>query len=304
VTTCLSIVIPSWNTRDLLRACLQSVAAAEKPGPTEVVIIDNASVDGSADMVEAEFPEVVLQRNDANEGFAIGCNQGMALSSGEYVLLLNADTEVSADALVRMVGFLGGSEGYGGVAPRLVNPDGSTQRSCQAFPNVWTVLFFATPFERWFPECRELRRYFLRDWDHEDDRDIEQPPAACLMITREVIEEVGVFDEELWLFYNDVDLSLRMHRAGYKTRFLRDATVLHHVGASTKQYGGFLPEWQKNRLAYYRKHHGWLAGVFLKLCVSMAFVDWSCMQLWARLRRRGGEPLGQTARAWMRFLTL
>lgn len=302
--TVLSIVIPSWNTRDLLRTCLRTVEAARKPGETEIVIVDNASHDGSADMVAEEFPEVVLQRNAANEGFAIGCNQGIALARGEYVLLLNADTEVGEDALVRMVDFLREHPDYGGVAPRLLNPDGSTQRSCQAFPKLATVFWFATPFERWFPDSKEMRRYFLRDWDHEDERDIDQPPAACLMITRRVIEEVGVFDESLWLFYNDVDLSLRMHQHGLRTRFLPQATVLHHVGASTSQFGSFLTMWQKNRLTYYRKHHGRLAGVWLKACVSLAFVDWCCIQLKAKLRRRGGEPLWTTTQAWLRYLAL
>ena len=297
----LSIVIPSWNTRELLRACLASVRAADKP-ETEVIVVDNASADGSADLVAAEFPEVVLQRNDRNEGFARGCNQGIALSRGRYVLLLNADTEVHAGAIPLMVGWLEEHPEYGASAPRLVHPDGRTQRACQAFPSWWTPLFFATPLERWLPESRELRRYFLRDWDHEDDRDVDQPPAACLCIRRAVLDEVGTFDEELWLFYNDVDLSRRMAAAGYCTRFRSEARVLHHVGASTSQYGEFLTEWQKNRLAYYRKHHGFLAGPWLKLCVSFAFADYLVGNAVRKLRGRGGDPLGQLVRSYGRFL--
>ena len=298
----LSVVIPSWNTRDLLRECLRSLERAELPEATEVIVVDNASADGSADMVAEEFPDVVLARNAENTGFAKGCNQGIRMSRGEYVLLLNADTEVAEDAVRRMIEFLASSPEYGGVAPRLVHPDGSTQRSCQAFPNLWTPLYFATPLERWMPESGELRRYFLRDWDHEDERDIDQPPAACLLLSRRALDEVGLFDEELWLFYNDVDLSLRMRSAGYKTRFLPQATVLHHVGASTSQFGGFVVEWQRNRLAYYRKHHGALAGLWVKGCVSFAFADFAVTQLWRRLRGREREPLGPTMGHFGRFL--
>lgn len=298
----LSIVIPSWNTRELLRACLASLRRAAKPGACEVIVVDNASADGSADMVASDFPEVVLQRNAANEGFARGCNQGIRAARGEHVLLLNADTEVGEDALVRMVAFLDANPEYGAVAPRLVNPDGSTQRSCMRFPNLWTPLFFATPLERWLPESRELVRYFMRDWDHEDERDIDQPPAACLLLRKRVLDEVGPFDEELWLFYNDVDLSRRIADAGWRTRFLRDATVLHHVGASTSQFGRFLAEWHKNRLAYFRKHHGRLAGVWVKACVAFAMADYALRNLWRRVRGRQAEPVGPVMKVFAGFL--
>ena len=282
----LSIVIPSWNTIELTRACLASIDAAERP-ETEVIVVDNASADGSADMIAAEFPHVRLQRNDRNEGFAIGCNQGMRLATGRHVLLLNADTEVRGRALMRMVEFLDQNAEYGSCAPQLVHPDGRVQTACMRFPNVLTPLFFGTPLERWFPESRELRRYFMMEWAHDTERDIDQPPAACICIRREVLDAVGLFDEELWLFFNDVDLSLRMHQAGWKTRYLVDAKVMHHEGASTSKFGSFVPEWHKNRLAYYRKHHGFLAGPWVKLCVGLSMLDFVLVN---RRRRRRGEP--------------
>ena len=284
----LSIVIPSWNTVGLLRACLDSIQRADKP-ETEVIVIDNGSADGSADMVADEFPEVKLQRNAANEGFAIGCNQGIALATGRFVLLLNADTEIISDGLVKMVEFLEENRGYGGVAPQLVHPDGSVQAACMRFPTIWTPLFFGTPVERWFPKSGELARYFMMEWDHSDERDIDQPPAACLLLRREVIEQVGVFDEELWLFFNDVDLSLRMAQVGWKTRYLVDVKVLHHEGASTSKYGSFIPEWHKNRLSYFRKHFGHLAGIWVKLCVGFSMLDFTVVQGARRLQKKPYE---------------
>ena len=297
----LSVVIPSWNTRELLAVCLERLAAAEKP-PAEVIVVENGSSDGSAAMVRERFPDVLLVENPRNEGFAKGCNQGMRLARGRYVLLLNTDTEVAPDAIARLHRFLEEHPGYGAAAPRLVHASGATQRTVMAFPNLWTPLFFATPLERWMPRSRELRRYFLRDWDQEDERDVDQPPAACLLLRRAVLEQVGLFDEDLWLFFNDVDLSLRMARAGWRTRYLADATVVHHVGASTSKLGRFVPIWQKNRLAFYRKHYGRAAAWWVKACVTLAFADFAARQWAALLRGRAAEPVGPIARELAAFV--
>jgi len=297
----ISVVIPSWNTRDYLRACLETLRAAPKP-TMELIVVDNGSEDGSAELVTELEPDATLIGNARNEGFARACNQGMRVARGRYVLLLNTDTEIRGDALRLLYEFLEEHREYAAVAPRLVHPDGSTQRTVQEFPNLKTALFFSTPLERWFPKSRELRRYFMRDWDQASSRDVDQPPAACLLIRKEVLDEIGLFDEELWLFYNDVDLARRVKAAGWKTRYLAEAEVVHHVGGSTSKFAGFVPEWQKNRLAYYRKHHGRLAGWWVKACVVLTFVDWSLAQLWARLRRRDAERVLPMARVLGAFL--
>lgn len=299
--TVLSIVIPSWNTLELTRACLRSLRRAEKP-ETEVIVVDNASEDGSPDRIAEEFPEVVLVRNAENRGFAGGCNQGMELARGEFVLLLNTDTEMGERTLVRLVDFLRENPAYGAAAAKLVSPDGSVQRSCHRFPTLATALFFATPFETWFPESRELRRYFMRDWDHEGERDVDQPPAACLLLSRTALDAVGGFDEDLWLFYNDVDLSRRLRDAGLKTRYLGDVAVLHHEGASTSKFAGFLAIWHHNRLLYYRKHHGRLGGLWLKLCVGFALAGHVGTQVRKRFRGEPTEDLGRYLSMYREFL--
>ena len=294
----LSVVIPSWNTVDLLRACLTYLYAADLP-ETEVIVIDNASADGSADMVAAEFSKATLERNAKNEGFAGGCNQGMRLAKGRYVLLLNSDTEVAPDAISLLLAWLDEHPEYGSAAPLLHSPDGTVQPSLKGFPTLRTALFFSTPLERWMPNSTELRRYFMRDSDQEASCDVDQPPAACLAIRKSVLDQVGLFDEDLWLFYNDVDLSKRMDAAGHKTRYVAEARVLHHEGASTSKFRGFLAEWQKNRLHYYRKHYGRLGGVWLKACVGAMWVDWTITQFWRRLKRTGADPVGETARKFL-----
>ncbi len=296
-----SVVIPSWNTRDLLALCLESLYASEGPS-FEVIIVDNGSADDSVALVEEHYPDVRLIKNERNEGFAIACNQGMALARGRYVLLLNTDTETPAGGLQEMVRFLDENPEYGALAPRLVFPDGRTQRSVHEFPTLATAFFFATPFERWFPNSRELKRYFNRDWDHEESRDIDQPPAAVLLVRQGVLNQIGLFDENLWLFYNDVDLSLRIKHAGWKTRYHGEVSFVHHHGSSTAKFGDFLSQWQKDRLAYYRKHYGFFGSVWIKFCVGMAFADYMQQQLRNKLRRRPSEPIRKLARQYFSFL--
>ena len=297
----LSVVIPSWNTRDYLAACLAHLAAAEKP-ESEVIVVENGSRDGSLELLRAEHPAVRVIANAENQGFARGSNQGMRVARGRYVLLLNTDTEVAPDAVARLVRFLDEHADYAAVAPRLVNRDGTTQRTVQEFPTLRTALYFSTPLERWFPRSRELRRYFMRDWDQESSRDVDQPPAAVLLLRKSVLDQVGLFDEELWLFYNDVDLAKRIRAAGWKTRYLAEATVLHHVGGSTSKFGDFVATWQRDRLRYYRKHHGRLGAWWLKACVTLSFLDWVATQLLCRLRGRAAEPIAPMLAGYRAFL--
>jgi GT2 family glycosyltransferase len=297
----LSVVIPSWNTRDYLAKCLATLAAAEKP-TCEVIVVENASSDGSLELLRAEHPGVQLIVNARNEGFARACNQGMRVARGRYVLLLNTDTEVAPDAIARLVRFLDEHPEHGAVAPRLVHADGRTQRTVQEFPTLATALFFSTPLERWFPDSRELRRYFLRDWDQESSRDVDQPPAAVLCLRKSVLDRVGLFDESLWLFYNDVDLAKRMRAAGWKTHYLAEARVVHHVGGSTSKFADFVVTWQRDRLRYYRKHHGRLGAWWLKACVSLTFVDWLVTQLVRRARNRAAEPIRPMLAGYWAFL--
>ncbi|QDU67379.1 glycosyltransferase family 2 protein [Engelhardtia mirabilis] len=296
-----SVVVPSWNTIDLTRICLEFLYASDRP-VEEVIVVDNGSEDGSADMIAERFPAVRLVRNARNEGFARGCNQGIELATQDLVLLLNTDTEMAPDALGLMVAWLDENPGYGAVAPKLVHRDGRVQPTCMRFPGLATPFFYDPPVRRWFPESREMRRYYLRDWDQESSRDVDQPPAAVLLVRRSVLDDIGPFDEQFWLFYNDVDLSLRMAKAGWKTRYLAEARVVHHVGASTSRFANFLPEWQRNRLAYYRKHFGAAAGVWVKVCVSLSWFDHWLRNLLLALRGKPHEDTRQITEAFREFL--
>jgi GT2 family glycosyltransferase len=265
-----SIVILSWNTRDLTRACLAALRACAERSTLvlDVIVIDNASADDSVDMMRAEFPEVRLFRNETNLGYAKGVNQGLALARGRMTMLLGSDTEVRPGTIDEMVRFLDEYPEVGAVAPRLVYPDGRPQRSCMRFPDLKTALYYDTALEHFWPEAQVLRNYNYKDWDHTGSRPVDQPPGTCLLVRKEVVDQVGPMDRRLWLLFNDVDWCRRIRSAGWQIWYLHEGTeVAHHLGGSTRNLRSFPVEWHKNRLFYYRKHYHLMGTVLVKLAL-------------------------------------
>jgi hypothetical protein len=274
----------SWNTKELLRSCLAALRA-DSAGELrrEIIVVDNASADGSAGMVAAEFPECVLVRNEQNLGYAEGNNTGARAATGEFVCLLNSDTEVRAGALDQVVRFLREHPEYGAVSPKLVNPDGTVQRACMRFPGICVGVVFDNWLARFPPGKWIDDWYYMRDFDHLAARDVDQPPGACFLMRRDEYLREGGLDPALFLYFNDVDLCRRLARRGRKIRYLAGAEVVHHGGASTRKFDRMIVVWHKNRLAYYRKHYGRAAVILLKAVVCMrAFEEW----LGARKRQR------------------
>jgi GT2 family glycosyltransferase len=263
----LSIVVLSWNTKALTLACLRALFGETPRHTREVIVVDNGSSDGSADAIADAYPQVVLVRNAENRLYAEGNNQGAERARGTWLCILNSDTEVRPGALDRMVDFLAEHPDYGAVAPKLVNPDGTVQRACRRFPGLFDPLVDSTPVRHTPPGRRRWARSRMHDFDHESTRDVEQPPGACLVLRRTEYEALGGLDTSLSLFYNDVDLCKRLWNGGRRIRYLAEAEVVHHEGASTSGHGAWNSFWFVNREAYFRKHHGlvglaWLRFVF------------------------------------------
>ncbi|NLD44849.1 MAG: glycosyltransferase family 2 protein, partial [Chloroflexi bacterium] len=202
----LSIIIVSWNVRDLLRECLRSVLApmarsAEGNGyaldrrAVEVLVVDNASADGSADMVRSEFPGVLLVASDVNLGFAAGNNLGLRRARGRYVLLLNPDTVVRAGALAAMLGYLDAHPRVGLVGPLLRYGDGTVQPSRRRFPTFGHALMESTILEQWFPRNRWAREYRLEDVPIDGPLQVDWVNGSCMMVRSEAIAQVGLLDE-------------------------------------------------------------------------------------------------------------
>lgn len=268
-TPVLSVVVLSWNTQALTLACLKALFAETPRHPREVIVVDNGSHDGSADAIARDFPQVQLLRNPDNRLYAAGNNQGAAVATGEFLCTLNSDTEVRPGALDRLVDFLRENPAYGACAPKLVDPDGSVQHACQRFPTLLTALCFDSWWGTWWPGSRVQARYLMRDFDHLSSRDVDQPPGAVFVMRTAEWRHYGGLDEQLSLFYNDVDLSKRLQRDGRRIRYLADCEVLHHRGGSTRNFARMLVLWHRNRLTYYGKHYGALGRFWIKVCVRL-----------------------------------
>ena len=252
----LSICIVSWNTRELLDACLVSIRTIPDEVTREVIVVDNASGDGTAEMVRADHPEVTLIANADNRGYAAGNNQAIEVARGEMILLLNPDIVVLEGALDTLVRFLEDHAEAAAVAPRLVLPDGSVQASCRSFPTPDVVLYEALGLSRLFPRSRRFGKYRMTWWDYDDERPVDQPMASAFLVRRSVLEEIGLMDEQFPIFFNDVDLCERIWDAGGEVWYTPHASMVHVGGASTGQVRRrMLIESHRSFVRFYRKHY-------------------------------------------------
>jgi len=262
----LSIVIVSWNVRDLLRRCLHSILDTQHSVRVEVIVVDNASTDSSSDMVPAEFPAVHVITNQENRGFPVANNQGLAVAQGRHVLLLNPDTEVmdAEVGLATMVAFADAHPNVGMVGPQLLNPDGSVQSSRRRFPTLATAAFESTWLEP-YASRRLLARYYLLDRPDDVVQDVDWVTGAAMMARREAIEQVGPLDEGFFMYSEELDWCKRFREAGWRVVYLPTARIVHHVGKSSEQVVTARHiHFQTSKVRYFRKHHGRIAGEALR----------------------------------------
>lgn len=253
----LSVIIVNWNTVELLRACLRSLQQFPPADTHEIIVVDNASSDGSPDMVRSEFPAVRLLALDANLGFSRGNNAGIDVAAGEYIFLLNSDTEVRANALQRMMDYMDAHPDVAATGAKLVSPDGSIQESCRAFPSHRTALFNRKSLlTRLFPQNRYSRQYLLTDEQRLQTREVDWVMGAALMTRRSVIDKVGALDPDFFMYAEDVDWCYRMHKAGGKIVYLPDAAIMHHYEKSARK-APFRMNLQRHKSMwlFYKKHY-------------------------------------------------
>jgi len=272
----LSIIIVSWNVRDLLLDCLNSVYAETKGVSFEVFVVDNASSDGSAEMVEQEFPQVKLIRNQENLGFAKANNQAIRQSKGRYVLLLNPDTVVVNDALANMIPFMEAHQDVGAVGPRLLNPDGTVQLWCGgSFPTPLTEFFRLAKLSYLFPKSRIFGRRLMSFWDRNDTREVDLLSGACMMVRREAINQVGLMDEDFFMYADDVEWCYRIKKAGWKIYLYSDAEIIHLVGQSMLQSADKMAvEAYKSMYLFFKKHYALVSALFFRGMVFFFMLLW------------------------------
>jgi len=261
-----SIVIVSFNTRDVTRQCLDHVRKHAAAVRHEVLVVDNASVDGSADMVAAEFPEARLIRSDENRGFAGGNNPAMKIARGRYILLLNSDAFLAGGALEKTLQYLDDHPNIGVLGCKLTDPDGTMQASARMLPGPLNKILHITGLAARFPGSKFFGRVDYTWWDHSEPRTVGWVVGAFFLIRRETMESIGVLDERYFLYFEEIDYCLTARRAGWEVVFYPHAEIVHIGGQSAVKVPGKISAKGRQMVSirltsefrYYRKMYGWL----------------------------------------------
>lgn len=268
-----SILIVSWNTREVLRNCLRTVYEQTKEVSFEVIVVDNASQDGSAEMVRTAFPQALLIANQDNRGFAAANNQGMEIARGRYVLLLNSDTLVLDGAIDKMVAFADEHPEAAAVACRVLNADRTRQPTAFMFPSPLNLLLGALYLNKLFPRSRFFGRERMTWWEGRNMQAVEVVTGCFILARRAVIEQVGRLDESYFMYGEEADWCYRFHQAGWKVLYTPTAQIVHLGGASSAQIKGPMRlQLRGSMLLFIRKHRGWLSYVAACAFVSLFFL--------------------------------
>ena len=309
----LGIVILNWNTRDLLRECLKTVFAST--GVTmRVVVVDNASTDGSAAMVRAEFPQAELIENRDNIGYPAGNNVGLRhlgyrgigdvdADTARYALLLNPDTEVPATAFRDMAAFMDAHPNVGVAGPKLVLPDGSLDKACRrGFPTPTVALYHFAGLSKLFPNSPRFARYNMTYLDPDQEAEVDSVVGAYMQIRREAVEATGLLDESFFMYGEDLDWALRIQRAGWTNVYHPQVVVKHVKRAASRQSPRAQFEFYRAMLLFYRKHYQATTPIWLHGLILGGLLVKGGRRLWPEIRRpsvplpdTSGPPAAPTA---------
>lgn len=259
----LSIVIANWNTKEMIRQCVDSIFGTVSPElKYEVIVIDNASTDGSAGYLRTLGDRITLISNDENLGYAKACNQGMKIASGKYVLLLGSDTIIQKGAVEKCVRFLDDNSPYGAVGCKLLNPDGSTQNSLKQFPGLKNAFYTYLSLDGLNKD------YDMASFDYSSSIDADQIAATFLMVKTDILKQLNYFDESYRILYNDVDICRRIWKAGYKIFFIHDCSIIHYGSHSTKSADfGLRRIMYSDIYRYYKNNFGFKAKFLYPILV-------------------------------------
>jgi len=253
----ISIIIVTWNSKDEINQCVESVIRSLGNLSAELIIIDNNSSDGTIETLgNLSFPDLQIYKNESNPGYTMAVNQGILSSGGKYVLLLNPDTLLHKGSIKKMYEFLEAQVSYGACAPLMKNPDGSIQYSVRNFPTYWRMFWEFSLLAYIFPKTKIFGGWKAKYLDYSVEQDIQQPMAAAFMIRRSLLNSIGNMDERFRMFFNDVDLCKKVYNAGYKIRLLPTAVVTHAHGTSIKKDRlKMISTWNNDCILYFSKHH-------------------------------------------------
>lgn len=279
----ISVIIVNWNVRDLLDNCLASLLEAQEDGGSsdgvrpalEIIVVDCDSQDTSAAMVRERYPTVKLMPQSENIGFTRGNNLGMRAATADTLMLLNPDTEVYADTLMTMLGYMRQQPGVGILGPHTLNTDGSHQSTRRRFPTLLTGLFESAWLSVLAP-ASVFDSYFMRDTDDDAILEVDWAQGSALMLRRAVWQDIGELDEGYVMYSEELDYCKRAKEAGWKVMYHGGAKIKHHGGRSSEQVAAFKQiQFHTSKLRYFRKHHGEPHYALLRVMILAQF----CWQL-------------------------
>jgi GT2 family glycosyltransferase len=257
-TPAIAIISVTWNAKKYVHKCLRSLAE-DVDLAAEVIIVDNASTDGTPDLVAEEFPGFRLFRNTENLGFAKANNAGIRASRGDYVCLINSDVVVPRGCLRRLLEYMQANPDIGLLGPQMVGPDGAVRRSSMRLPSFRNSIGRALAADRIPLLSRAFNGQMMADFNHDQTADVEVLNGWFWMVRREALEQVGLLDERFFIYGEDLDWCKRFRQSGWRVVFFADAKALHYGGASSSAAPvRFYIEMQRANLQYWRKHHGLL----------------------------------------------
>ncbi len=254
----LSIIIVSYNTKQLLADCINSIEKNLYNFSYEIVVVDNNSADGSADMLKAEYSHVKLIANNYNSGFAKANNQGLELCSGEYILLLNSDTIILKNAMSILVDFMDSHSDTAICGPKLLNSDMTLQLPCRrGFPRLINSVSYFSGISRLFSKSRIFGSYLMTYMDSGINHEVDAVSGACLLIRRKVLSQIGgLLDEAFFMHFEDIDLCYRAKKSGYKVHYIHNSEVIHLKGQSSKlRSSGVSKNFFDSALLYFKKNY-------------------------------------------------
>jgi GT2 family glycosyltransferase len=251
-----SVIIVNWKTPELLARCLDSIGKDSGSSTFELIVVDNDSQDGSVEMLRQRYPQVIVRENPANVGFSKACNQVIPQAHGQYILLLNPDTVVVDDAISNLARFMDSHPDCGAVGPKVLNPDGTLQLACRrAFPTPQAAFYRVTYLSRLFPNNPTFSKYNLSWADPDQELEVDALSGSCMMVRRQVVDEVGLLDEDIFMFGEDIDWCWRIKQAKWKVFYTPVSVVYHVHGASSRLIPMKTTIYLHNGMAvFYKKH--------------------------------------------------
>ncbi|MCR9059172.1 MAG: glycosyltransferase family 2 protein [Roseibium album] len=285
----LSIVIVNWNTKALLNDCLTSCSKSPNADNEEIIVVDNASDDGSVEMVKADFPNVVLIENQTNRGFAAANNQGFEVAQGRHILLLNSDTVVHGDVLAQTVRYMDEFPDIGVLGCRVLNPDGTTQPNTSRFPSLLNLIILSSGLWK-IKSIPFFDRYRMQNWDRKDARDVEIVAGCYMTVRKEAMDVVGPLDEDFYFFGEETDWCVRFKRAGWRVHCAPVGEITHLGGGSAKKLNHKRDVMLTDAtIRLHRKYYGnfsaFLAWAILMLFNTSRFLFWKLASFFSKSER-------------------